>query len=299
MGEVKRNSIKAWVLAARPKTLSASMVPVLVASAYAANQNAFQLKPAILCLLFALFAQIASNFSNDYFDFKKKTDSEKRLGPARAVSSGWIAPKNMVVGLVVSIFLACMAGIGLLPYGGLALIWVGVACIVALLAYTAGPWPLAYHGLGDVFVLVFFGLVAVSFTFYVQAFYFDNYATIAGFIVGFQQVNILVINNYRDRENDKACKKNTSIVLFGAAFGRNFYLINGLFSALLCLNFWNISIWAALLPFLFLIPHYKTWRKLCQIDSGTALNPLLGETSRNLLLLGTLFSIGLLLRILY
>jgi 1,4-dihydroxy-2-naphthoate polyprenyltransferase len=296
MDSVKKNSLKAWVLATRPKTLSAGIIPVVVACALAFRMGTFKLRPALLCLMFALLAQIASNFSNDYFDYKKNTDNEDRLGPARAVASGWISPKRMLFATFLVIFLACFFGLGLLPYGGLSLLWVGLACVVSLLAYTAGPWPLAYHGLGDVFVFVFFGLIAVVYTYMVQSYYFEELSFYAGCVVGFQQVNILVLNNYRDRDNDKASGKNTTVVLFGEVYGRRIYLINGIFSCLIALNFIELSKWAAFLPFLYLIPHYITWKKMCRIGEGRLLNPLLGETSRNLLLLGFLVSLGFLLR---
>lgn len=296
MKNVQKNSLKAWALATRPKTLSAGIIPVVVASALAYNQDIFRLRPALMCLLFAVLAQIASNFSNDYFDFKKKTDNEDRLGPERAVASGWISPKCMLIGVGITILLAVFIGLGLLKYGGTDVLWVGIACVVALLAYTAGPFPLAYHGLGDLFVFVFFGVVAVVYTFYVQSYYYEEMAFYAGFALGFQQVNILILNNYRDRENDKLSGKNTTVVLFGEAFGRRMYLWNGIFSVLICLNFLDISKWASYLPFLFLIPHYLTWKKMDKIRSGKALNPLLGETSRNLVILGLLLCIGFFIR---
>lgn len=292
---VKQNSVKAWLLAARPKTLAAGSVPVLVASGLAVHFGRFDWIPALLCLLFALLAQIASNFSNDYFDYIKKTDNENRLGPARAVASGWIAPSHMLFGTLTVIGLACLFGLGLVYYGGWEMILVGVCCVLALLAYTAGPWPLAYNGLGDLFVLTFFGFVAVVFSFYVQTQTFEPLVFVAGFMVGLPAVNILVLNNYRDRENDAACRKRTTIVLFGEAFGRYFYLLNGLFAVLAGLFFQKESVWAAVLPILYLVPHYLTWQKMCRIREGKALNALLGETARNLLIFGLLFTIGLLI----
>jgi len=292
---VKKNSLKAWILASRPKTLAAGSVPVLVASALAARFGDFQWIPALLCLIFALLAQIASNFSNDYYDFIKKTDNEDRLGPARAVASGWIDPNNMRIGALLTVVLACTFGLGLVYFGGWQMILVGAVCVVSLLAYTAGPWPLAYHGLGDLFVLIFFGFVAVVFSFYVQTLSFHYLAFVGGAVVGLAAVNILVLNNYRDRDTDKKSNKNTTIVFFGEAFGRWLYLINGIAASLLCLFFLRESIYgAAFLPFIYLIPHFFTWRKMVQIRQGKALNVLLGETARNLLLLGILISIGLL-----
>lgn len=295
MKDVTKNSPQAWVLAARPKTLAAGSVPVLVGSALAAHFGCFNWLPALLCLMFALLAQIASNFSNDYYDFKKGTDDENRLGPPRAVASGWIAPRNMLYGTIAVVALACAFGLGLIYFGGWEMILVGVVCVISLIAYTAGPWPLAYHGLGDLFVLVFFGFVAVVFTYYLQANEFPWLAFVAGAVVGLGAVNILFINNFRDRETDRKSHKNTTIVLFGKAFGKWGYLINGLLACLLCLCFAAESLWAAFLPFVYLIPHYKTWKTMVKIDHGKELNLLIGQTARNLLILGLLLSIGLLL----
>jgi len=295
MEKVKKNSPQAWLLATRPKTLAAGSVPVLVGTALAAHFGQFNLVPAILCLIFALLAQIASNFCNDYFDYIKGTDDEDRLGPARAVASGWIDPKRMLYGTFAVIALACFFGLGLIYYGGWQMVVVGVVCVLSLIAYTAGPWPLAYHGLGDLFVLVFFGFVAVVFTYYLQAQNFPFLAFVAGAVVGLGAVNILFINNFRDRITDEKSNKKTTIVLLGKNFGKWGYLANGILACLLCLFFFQESIWAALFPFLYLFPHCKTWKTMVAIDHGKELNVLIGGTSKNLLILGLLLSIGLLL----
>ncbi|HKL92062.1 MAG TPA: 1,4-dihydroxy-2-naphthoate polyprenyltransferase [Bacteroidales bacterium] len=288
--------LRIWLLATRPKTLAAGSVPVLVASALAASQDAFMWQPALLCLLFALLAQIASNFSNDYFDFIKGTDTSDRLGPERAVASGWIKPRQMLIATIAVIATASLVGMGLIAYGGWSLIWVGIACIVALLAYTAGPWPLAYHGLGDVFVLVFFGLVSVVFTYYVQTGSVDWLAIVTGFIVGLPAVNILLLNNYRDRDGDAVAGKNTTVVLFGAGFAQNAYLINGLLAWLMTFAFVFVDLtWIPLMTCVYIPLHRATWRKMKRIDHGKALNPLLGETARNLLIFGVLLAFGLII----
>ncbi len=292
---IKQNSIKAWLLATRPKTLAAGSIPVLVASALAFNNGSFQWQPAILCLLFALLAQIASNFSNDYFDFAKKTDNEERLGPARAVASGWILPKNMLIGTGVVITLACLFGLGLVYYGGWIMVLVGIICVLSLLAYTAGPFPLAYNGLGDVFVLVFFGWVAVILSFYLQTGIFTLESFIAGTSVGLGAINILILNNYRDRDNDKKCNKRTSIVIFGEKFGEYFYLTNGIIAVALGAFYFNTNIWATILPILYLPLHISTWKEMCRINKGKALNKILGLTARNLVIFGILLSIGFML----
>lgn len=294
MHSVKKNAVKAWILATRPKTLAAGSVPVVVASALAFRTGVFKLLPAVLCLLFALLAQIASNFSNDYYDFVKKTDNENRMGPPRAVASGWITPRGMLVGTFLVVVLACVFGLGLVFYGGWLMIVVGAVCVLALLAYTGGPWPLAYHGLGDLFVLVFFGLVAVVFSYYVQTQMFHPLAFVGGGMVGLGAVNILVLNNYRDRENDRESNKKTTVVLFGEPFGRWFYFLNGVGACMLSLLFFSELGVGALFPFLYLFPHYRTWKKMIRIHQGRELNPLLGETSRNLLILGFLLTLSLL-----
>ncbi|MDD4921686.1 MAG: 1,4-dihydroxy-2-naphthoate polyprenyltransferase [Bacteroidales bacterium] len=295
MHHVEKNSLKAWILAARPKTLAAGSVPILVASGLAAHFGQFKPIPALLCLVFALLAQIASNFSNDYFDFIKKTDGADRLGPERAVSSGWIDPPKMLYGTLMTIAVACILGLGLIYYGGWEMIVVGAVCVLSLLAYSTGPWPLSYHGLGDLFVLVFFGFVAVVFSFYVQAQTFHSLAFVSGAVVGLAAVNIMIINNFRDRETDRKSHKNTTIVIFGEVFAKWYYLINGIVACMLCLFFLQESVWAAILPFLYLIPHVITWKKMITINRGKALNKLIGETSGNMLILGLLLTIGLLL----
>lgn len=156
--EDKKSLAGAWVEAARPRTLPASVSPVLLGCALAYYDGMFDITPAVLCLLVALFAQIASNFANDYFDFKKGADREDRLGPERAVAQGWITPKAMLAGTFVMLGLACLSGLLLICFADWRLIWVGLAIAICVLAYSAGPFPLAYNGLGDVCVLLFYGV---------------------------------------------------------------------------------------------------------------------------------------------
>ena len=232
---MKKNQFTAWMEAARPKTLAASISPVLVGVALAYRDDVFKVGAAILCLGVALFAQIASNFANDYFDFKKGADGSDRLGPERAVASGWITPKDMLVGTFLMLALACALGCGLLFYAGWELIFVGLAIAVCVLAYSAGPYPLAYHGLGDVCVLLFYGIIPVCYTYYVQALEFSLLAFLLSLAIGMLSINILVVNNYRDYEQDKQASKRTSIVLFGRRFGLGFYLVNLVLAMLICL----------------------------------------------------------------
>ena len=171
--EDKKSLAGAWVEAARPKTLPASASPVLLGCALAYYDGAFDVVPALLCFLVALFAQVASNFANDYFDFKKGADGEGRLGPERAVAQGWITPKAMLAGTFVALGLACLFGLLLVCFADWRLIGVGIAVAIGVLAYSAGPFPLAYNGLGDVCVLLFYGVIPVCFTYYIQTLSFS------------------------------------------------------------------------------------------------------------------------------
>ena len=169
---IRTNSPKAWLLAARPKTLTAAFIPVLLGSALAFSDRMFETVPALLCLLFAFFMQIAANFINDLFDFQKGTDREDRLGPKRACAEGWITPRAMRMGICVTLTFACLCGLGVLfttwgnlPHGGWELVLLGVVCLLFAFLYTT---VLSYHGWGDVLVLVFFGFIPVGGTYYVQ-----------------------------------------------------------------------------------------------------------------------------------
>ncbi|MEG1749077.1 MAG: 1,4-dihydroxy-2-naphthoate polyprenyltransferase [Tannerellaceae bacterium] len=288
--EKEKSRIKAWIEAARPKTLPASLSPVLLGVALAYRDGVFRGTPALLCLLVALLAQIASNFANDYFDFKKGADKEDRLGPERAVASGWITPKAMLRGTLFTLGLACGCGCLLLFYGGWELIAVGIAIAVCVLAYSAGPYPLAYNGLGDVCVLLFYGVIPVCFTYYVQASCFSSESLLLSIALGLLSINILVVNNYRDYAQDKAAGKRTTIVLFGRTFGRMFYLINGGLALLLALPLITRSAWWISLLFAgFLLLFLLTWREMTQFE-GKALNKTLAHTARNVLLFALLLS---------
>ena len=289
-----RSKGQIWFLAARPKTLPASLSPVILGCALAWRDNHFQLVPAILCFLVALFAQIASNFANDYFDFKKGADGEDRLGPERAVAQGWITPKEMLLATLFTLAFACLCGCGLLFYGGLKLIWVGLAIALCVLAYSAGPFPLAYNGLGDICVLLFYGIIPVCFTYNVQVQSFTLLAFLLSLAIGVLSVNILIVNNYRDYRQDKAAHKRTTIVIFGRRFGRILYLINGFIAMLLILPFIiGASLLFQLLFALFFTLFIKTWLDMRRYE-GKALNKVLGATARNVMVFAILLSAFLL-----
>lgn len=283
-----------WVLAARPKTLAASVMPVLLACALTYKEEKFNFIPALLCFVFALLAQIVSNFLNDYYDFIKGSDRNDRLGPERAVSKGWISPKVMLNTSILLIIFACLLGCILIYYAGWKLIFVGIGVALGVFAYSAGPYPLAYKGWGDICVLIFYGIIPVGFTYYVQTLAWSPEATIAGFSIGIVTVNILVANNYRDREQDKISGKNTTIVIFGEEFGRYFYLFNGIIAVLICLFFYFTGRkFAALIPLLYLFPHILTWKEMCDIRQGKELNKILGKSARNTIIFGLLLILGI------
>lgn len=289
---MKKNSVAAWIEAARPRTLPASISPVLIACALAWRDGVFSIIPALLCLFVALFAQIASNFANDYFDYKKGADTEERLGPERAVASGWITPRNMLVGTFLLLGLACLCGCFLLFYAGWELIPVGVAIALCVLAYSAGPYPLAYNGWGDVCVLLFYGLIPVCFTYYVQAQMFSFLSLLLAIAVGLLSMNILIVNNYRDFEQDKKAHKRTTIVLFGRRFGQIVYLLNGLIALLLVLPLvTGVSAlsWKGLILGVYFVLFYLVWRELGLVK-GKQLNKTLGRTGMLVFLFSLILS---------
>lgn len=289
--EDKKSLAGAWVEAARPKTLPASASPVLLGCALAYYDGAFDVVPALLCFLVALFAQVASNFANDYFDFKKGADGEGRLGPERAVAQGWITPKAMLAGTFVALGLACLFGLLLVCFADWRLIGVGIAVAIGVLAYSAGPFPLAYNGLGDVCVLLFYGVIPVCFTYYIQTLSFSLLSFLLSVALGLLSVNILVVNNYRDYGQDKVARKRTTVVLFGRRFGRVFYVLNECLAFLLVLPLILDAPWWILFLFgiLFALCFYTT-RELFTLE-GRALNGTLGRTARNVFLFALVLSL--------
>ena len=296
MENVRTNSIKAWILAARPKTLAAAATPVLLGCALAYTDGAFQWIPALLCFLFAFSMQIDANFINDYYDFLKGSDREDRLGPERACAQGWITLSAMKKGMIITTLLSCVWGLLLLNYCGLEMIPVGILCVLFAFLYTAGPYPLAYHGWGDILVIVFFGFVPVGCTYYTMAHDWTWNVTIACAACGLVSDLLLMLNNYRDREQDKISGKRTLVVRFGEPAGRWAYLILGILAVGLCSFYaFNGYLLASLLPLVFLIPHFTTWREMVRIFQGKALNGVLGKTARNIVWFGLLLSLGLIL----
>lgn len=290
-------TLKALFLATRPRTLPAALAPVLLGSACAAVTGKFAWIPAICAGLFALFAQIASNLANDYGDFKKGADTAERIGPERATAQGWLLPNQTLMAAIVSAFIAATCGLALITFGGVWMLAVGIVSVLACLAYSLGPFPLAYHGLGDIFVLVFFGLVAVAFTTWTQAQEFPPFMWIIAVACGLGANNILLINNLRDKETDARANKRTTVVRFGKGFAIGFYKFNLVFIFLspLILRFaFGMGALCILLPMVVLpwimAPILKT---LQNYEDPRELNPLLGKSAQLLLIYALLQSLGL------
>lgn len=296
MNIIETNSLKAWILAIRPKTLTAASIPVMIGCALAYVYGYFQFTPALLCFLFAFLMQIDANFINDLYDFLKGTDREDRLGPERACAQGWITTKAIKVGIILTTLASGIVGLSLLYYGGIEMIPVGIACILFAFLYTAGPYPLAYHGWGDALVLIFFGIVPVGCTFYVMAHEWNTAVTLASIACGLVIDTLLMVNNFRDREQDTLSGKRTLVVRLGARAGLILYFLLGMVACWCCVYFIMIGkIYAALLPQIYLIPHILTTQRMAKINRGKQLNSILGETSRNMLLFGMLLTLGLVL----
>ena len=291
---VRPGSFGAWVLASRPKTLSAAAVPVLVGTACAASRGSVKWGPALASLGGALLLQIGANFANDVFDYEKGADTAERLGPTRAVQAGLLSARAMRVGMIVVFALALGIGCYLTAVSGFVILLIGLASIASAIAYTGGPYPLGYNGLGDLFVFIFFGLVAVCGTTYVELGAVPGLALACSVPVGALATAILVVNNLRDRVTDAAVGKRTLAVRFGRDFALGQYrailIVSYLTPVLLVLT--RAAHPGALLPLVSLPLALKTERGV-RTSEGRALNPLLAGTAKLLMIFGILFSLGL------
>ena len=297
---IKTDSLRAWLLAARPKTLSGAAVPVMIGVALAYvdargyEPGAFSWTAAVLCLLFAFIMQIDANFINDFFDFTNGADDrETRLGPRRACAQGWVKLDSMKRAIALTTCLACLVGLPLVWFGGLEMILIGLLCVVFCFLYTT---HLSYLGLGDVLVVVFFGIVPVSISYYVQLHTCTLQVLVASVACGLVIDGLLLVNNFRDRDNDHAVGKNTLVVRIGDEASLWLYLSVGIAACLMGLVFWlNGHVLAFLLPLLYLVLHAFTYLKIRRINKGKALNLCLGETARNIFIYGLCVAVGLLL----
>lgn len=291
------DKLKIWIECMRLRTLPVSLSGVVIATALAWWTGHFALVPALLCLLFALLAQVASNFANEYYDFKKGADKVGRVGPRRGVTEGDIKPRTLLVVTFATLAAAGLVGCCLIPYGGWWLLPVGIGIALGALAYSTGPYPLSYHGLGELAVFLFFGVIPVTLTYYVQALRIEPLVILASMAIGFLGVNVLLVNNYRDVDDDREAGKRTSVVIFGRKPAAAAYLINGYVAMGLLTPLWmlaalspNVSVWVLAAPVVYLVLHTVTWHRLVTRD-GAALNPLLGATARNMLIFTLLLTL--------
>lgn len=297
---VKTDSWQAWLLAARPKTLSGALVPVMIGLALAwvdAHEyegDVFNWTAAGLCVLFALLMQIDANFINDFYDYARgNDDAETRLGPLRACTQGWVKVESMKRAIALTTCAACAVGLPLAWYGGMEMILIGVLCVVFCFLYTT---HLSYIGMGDVLVFVFFGLVPVCVTYYLQLHTTSWQVVTASLACGAVIDGLLIVNNYRDRDNDRRDGKKTLVVELGAEAAEWAYLSLGITATLAGVVFWyNGHVLAFVLPFFYLLLHVFTWMKMRRIHEGRALNKCLAETARNMLVYGLCVTLGLLL----
>ena len=284
---------KVWLEAARPKTLPAAVIPVMVGTAFAAAEHAAKPAVAGICLAFALLVQIGTNFANDYFDFVKGADTPDRVGPRRAVAAGLIAPNTMLLATILVLGAAFLVGLLLIREGGWILLPIGVASIVCAVAYTGGPYPLGYNGLGDLFVFVFFGLVAVGATYFVQVHALTASVLFAAAAVGLLAANILVANNYRDADTDAVAGKRTLVVRFGRRFALwqyGFSVLGALLCPLALMTLgWG---WPVLLPLVTAPLGVRLTHRLIASCDPVEQIALLGDTAKYLAAFGTLLSLG-------
>ena len=294
MADASDSSLKHWWLAARPKTLPAAIAPVIIGAAMAHTDGAVVILPALAALFGAIMIQIGTNFANDYYDFIKGADTTDRIGPIRLTQAGLISPGSMKRAAFIVFGLAVLAGCYLVWRGGWPIVAIGLTSILFGVLYTGGPFPLGYNGLGELFVLIFFGPVAVGGTYYVQMLTIDTNVIVAGLAPGLISVAILVVNNLRDIENDREVGKRTLAVRFGRKFARLEYSCCLLVAS-------SVPLWLymrtglhlySLLAILTLPAAIPIFRTVWTSVDGEQLNNTLAATGRLLMLYTILFAIG-------
>jgi 1,4-dihydroxy-2-naphthoate octaprenyltransferase len=292
---IERPTLSTWILAARPQTLSTALVPVAVGSASAFSEGGFQPLVALVALFSAMWIQIGTNFANDLFDFQKGADTEERIGPVRATQSGLVTPGQMRVAVITAFAIAFFSGLYLVYIGGWVILVIGVLSILAGLAYTGGPYPLGYHGLGDLFVFLFFGLVAVTGTHYVQTLSFSTHALAFSVPVGLLATAVLIVNNIRDIDTDAKAGKRTTVVRMGRERARIYFALT-LLGAWLCLPvFWvtGISTVWILLPTVMTSKATAIIKVVATHTDGPNLIAALIETARLGVFFGLLMTLGI------
>lgn len=290
---MKYSGVKNWFLAIRPKTLWAAFSPVFVGSAMAYGDGYCNITLFLMTLLGATLIQIGTNFANDYYDYIKGADTEERMGPTRATQAGLISPQKMKWAFIITFTFAFFSGLYLAWHGGNVILIIGIISIISGILYTGGPYPLGYNGLGDIFVWVFFGPIAVGATYYLQAMQIRHEHIASGVAIGALATAILVVNNLRDMPTDRKVGKKTLAVRFGKTFTYFEYVfcLGVAFTLPIYLYLWNLKnekIFIILLP----IPLALILCKKVFILEGKNLNPILGKTALLLLLYSLFFSIA-------
>ena len=286
-------SLNNWLIAIRPKSLSASIAPVIIGVSYAYHLSFFKPLIGLLTLTASLLIQIGANLANDVFDFEKGTDNENRIGPKRVTQSGLLSPNQVKIGMVYAFSSALLIGCYLAWIGGLPIIIIGTIAIISGYCYTGGPFPLGYYGLGDIFVIIFFGLIAVTGTFYLQGGeLYDINAIFLGIIIGLMADCILIVNNIRDAENDIKTGKNTLAVLIGKRFSKIQYTIFSLIPFLYPFFLYYYNTKLSIFIVLFCLPIAIKNIIDISIKSGSSLNIVLTNTARLQIIYTLLLAIG-------
>lgn len=268
----------------RLRTLPVSLAGVVAGVGYAFSLHGFSWLPALLCLIFAVLAQVASNFANEYYDFRAGLDEPGRAGPRRGVTEGDITPRAMLCATYVTLMLACIIGCVLIWFGGWWILPVGIAIAIGAMAYSTGPYPLSHHGLGEVAVILFFGVIPVSLTCYLQTHQWSVNLWLGSVAIGLLGANVLIINNYRDAEADGKVGKHTLAVILGKRAMLWLYAVNVVVALCLMIpSWWVISPVALVVPAVTLLIYGLMVWQMCNRE-GKDLNPLLGITA--IILLG-------------
>lgn len=294
---MKINSFQLWLSASRPKTLAAALVPVCTGASIAWMNGLFRTDSTLVALFCAVAIQIGTNFANDYFDFVKGADTDERLGFERATASGLISPHTMRNATIATMLIAFLAGLYLVWIGGWVVLAIGLLSLLFGVLYTGGPYPLGYNGLGDIFVFIFFGIVAVMGTYYVNALEWSVVSVWAAIPVGALCVNILVVNNLRDVEQDRVANKRTLGVIFGETALKVEYtsMLFLSYGSLIGIWFFTDVSYIIYLPVLSIIPALNLNRTIWTNTDKRRLNDTLGKTARLMMLFGLLLSAAFIL----
>lgn len=298
--DIEKDSLKAWLLASRPKTLIGAAVPVMIGLSLAYKDSLlyedtpFSWLPAVLCLAFAWLMQIDANFINDFFDYAKGTDdTATRLGPRRACAQGWVSVDRMKHAIALTTCIACVVGLPLTLYGGIEMVLIGLLCVAFCFLYTT---YLSYIGMGDVLVVLFFGIVPVCITYYIQLHTCTSFVFIVSLACGMVVDTLLVVNNFRDRYTDREAGKATLVVKIGDKAALQLYLGLGYGASVIGFSFLTHGFFLAfVLPVVYLVFHHYTYMRIKRINRGKALNLCLGDTARNIFIYGVCVTLGILL----